>query len=40
MRANIRRKGKMDMATEFVERIRKKQKETGAALKKAQEKMK
>lgn len=40
MRANIRRKGNVEMATEFVERIRKVQKETGVALKKAQEKMK
>ena len=40
MRANIRRKGNVEMATEFVERIRKIQQETGVALKKAQEKMK
>ena len=35
MEANIRRKGKVEKATEFVERMRKVQKEAGATLKKA-----
>jgi len=34
MGANIRRKGKVEKATEFVERMRKAQKEAGATLKK------
>ena len=37
---DIRRKGKMEKATEFAERIKKIQKEAGVALKKAQEEMK
>ena len=37
---DLRRKGKMEKVTEFVERMRKMQKETGAVLKKAQEEMK
>ena len=36
----IRRKEKMEKATEFVERMKKVQKEAGAVLKKAQEEMK
>jgi len=40
MGVNIRRKGKVEKATEFVERIWKVQEEAGAALKKAQEEMK
>ena len=32
--ANIRKKGKVEKATEFAERIKKVQKEAGAALKK------
>ena len=40
MRADIRRKGKVETATEFVKRMRKIQKEIGAALKRAQEEMK
>jgi len=40
MRGDIRRKGKVEKATEFVERMRKVQEETGAALKKIQEEMK
>jgi len=35
MGADIRRKGKVEKATEFVERIRKVQKEEGVTLKKA-----
>jgi len=38
--ANYGRKGKMKKATEFVERMKKVQEEAGAALKRAQEKMK
>ena len=38
MGANIRRKGKVEKATEFVEKIRKAQEETGVTLKKAQRK--
>jgi len=37
---DIRRKGKMEKAMEFVERMKKVQKEAGAALKKTQEEMK
>ena len=37
---DLRRKGKMEKVTEFGERMRKMQKETGAVLKKAQEEMK
>jgi len=37
---NIRRKGKMEKATEFVERIKKIQEEAGVALKRAQKEMK
>ena len=37
---NLRRKGKMEKATEFVERMRKVQEEVGAALIRAQEEMK
>jgi len=37
---NLRRKGKMEKATEFVERMRKVQKEAEAALIRAQEEMK
>jgi len=40
MGANIRRKGKVEKVTEFIERIRKVQKEAGATLRKAQEEMK
>jgi len=40
MRADIRRKEKVETATEFVERMTKVQKEIRAALKRAQEKMK
>jgi len=40
MGVNIRRKGKMEKAMEFVERMKKVQKEVGAALKRAQEEMK
>jgi len=40
MGANIRKKGKVEKATEFVERMRRVQKEAGIALKKAQEEMK
>ena len=38
--ANIRRKGKVEKVTEFIERMRRVQKEVGAALRKAQDKMK
>jgi len=38
--ADIRKKGKVEKTTEFVERIKKVQEEAGAALKKAQENMK
>ena len=40
MRVDIRKKGRMKKATEFVERMKKVQKEVEAALKRAQEKMK
>jgi len=40
IRINIRRKGKMEKATEFVERKKKVQKEAGAVLKRAQKEMK
>jgi len=40
MGGDIRKKGKIESATEFVERIKKMHKEAGAALKKAQEDMK
>jgi len=40
MGANIRRKGKVEKVTEFIERIRKVQEEAGATLRKAQEEMK
>ena len=38
--ADIRKKRKVEKATEFVERIKKVQEEVGAALKKVQEEMK
>ena len=40
MRANIRRKGKVEKVTEFAERIKKVQEEAGAALRKVQEDIK
>ena len=40
MRADIRKKGKVEKATEFAERMKKIQKKAGAALRKAQEEMK
>jgi len=40
MGGNIRRKGKVEKTTEFVERLKKVQEEAGAALKKVQEEMK
>jgi len=40
MEADIRRKDKVEKAMEFVERMRRVQKEVGAALRKAQEEMK
>jgi len=40
MRADIRRKEKVEKATEFIERMGKVQKETRATLRKAQEEMK
>jgi len=40
MEADIRRKGKVEKAMEFVERLKKMQKKAEAALKKAQEEMK
>ena len=40
MGVDLRRKGKIEKVTEFVERMRKVQKETGAALTKAQEEIK
>ena len=40
MGGNIRKKEKLEKATEFVERIKKVQEEVGAALKKVQEDMK
>jgi len=39
MGADIRRNGKVEKATEFIERMRGVQKEAGAALRKAQEEM-
>ena len=40
MGGNIRKKGKVEKATEFVERMKKMYEKTGAVLKKAQENMK
>jgi len=40
MGANIRKKGKVEKVTEFVERMRRVQEEARAVLRKAQEKMK
>jgi len=40
MGGNIRKKGKVESATEFVKRMKKVHEEAGAALKKAQENMK
>ena len=40
MGVDIRRKGKVKKATEFMERMKKVQEEAGAVLKKAQEEMK
>ena len=40
MGTDIRKKGKIEKATEFVERMKKIQEEVGAALRKAQEDMK
>ena len=40
MGADIRKKGKVEKATEFVERLKKMQEEAEAALKKAQEEIK
>ena len=40
MGGDIRKKGKVEKATEFVERMKKVHEEAGAALKKAQEDMK
>ena len=40
MGGNIRKKGKVESATEFMERMKKVHEEAGAALKKAQENMK
>ena len=40
MRGDIRRRGKLENITEFVERMKKVYEEAGAALKKAQENMK
>jgi len=40
MKADIRRKGKVEKVMEFVERMRKVQEEAGAILRKAQEEMK
>jgi len=40
MGGDIRKKGKVESATEFVERMKKVHKEAGAALKKTQEEMK
>ena len=40
MGANIRKKGKVEKATEFAERMKKMQEEAGAVLRKAQEEMK
>jgi len=40
MEADIRRKGKVEKVTEFMERMRKVQEEAGATLRKAEEEMK
>ena len=40
MEVDIRRKGKVEKVTEFVERMRKVQEKAGATLRKAQEEMK
>ena len=40
MKGDIRKKGKVEKATEFVERLKKVQEEAGAALRKVQEEMK
>jgi len=40
MREDIRKKGKVESATEFVERMKKVHEEAGAILKKTQEEMK
>ena len=40
MGGDIRKKGKVEKATEFVERIKRVQEEVGAVLKKAQEEIK
>ena len=40
MGVDVRRKGKVKKATEFMERMKKVQEEAGAVLKKAQEEMK
>ena len=40
MKIDIRRKGKIEKAMEFAERIKKMQEEAGAVLKKAQEEIK
>jgi len=40
MKVSLRRKGKMEKVTEFVKRMRRVQKEAGAALMKVQEEMK
>ena len=40
MRGNIRKRGKVEKATEFVKRMKKVHEEAGAALKKVQEDMK
>jgi len=40
MEGDIRKKGKVEKATEFVEKMKKVQEEAGAALKKTQEEMK
>jgi len=40
MGGDIRKKGKIESATEFIERIKKVHEEAGAALKKIQEEMK
>ena len=40
MGADIRKKGKVEKVTEFIERMKKVQEEAGAALRRAQEKMK
>jgi len=40
MRGDIRRKGKVEKATEFVEKLKRVQEEVGAVLKRMQEEMK